>query len=178
MSSARSSKKKSVKPTGPNPEKRNRPDRERRIRQSARIARVLRILNLLQSRGRWTTKSIAEELECSERTVYRDLDFLEFSGVPYFREPTDGTIRVRPDFRFPVLNLNADELAGQAIATAISESHGLNITAGAKPTTAKLAAIVLSAVLILELIGPISVQFALKRAGEAAERSEQRTAAP
>jgi Kef-type K+ transport system membrane component KefB len=34
---------------------------------------------------------------------------------------------------------------------------------------AKLAAIVLSAVLILELIGPIAVQFALRRAGEAAE---------
>jgi NhaP-type Na+/H+ or K+/H+ antiporter len=33
---------------------------------------------------------------------------------------------------------------------------------------AKLAAIVLSAVLILELVGPIAVQFALKRAGEAA----------
>ena len=32
---------------------------------------------------------------------------------------------------------------------------------------AKLAAIVLSAVLILELLGPIAVQFALKRAGEA-----------
>ena len=34
---------------------------------------------------------------------------------------------------------------------------------------AKLAAIVLSAVLILELIGPIAVQFALRRAGEAGE---------
>ncbi|MGH8661930.1 MAG: cation:proton antiporter [Burkholderiales bacterium] len=34
---------------------------------------------------------------------------------------------------------------------------------------AKLAAIVLSAVLILELVGPIAVQFALRRAGEAGE---------
>ncbi len=34
---------------------------------------------------------------------------------------------------------------------------------------AKLSAIVLSAVLILELIGPVAVQFALKRAGEAAQ---------
>jgi len=34
---------------------------------------------------------------------------------------------------------------------------------------ANLAAIVLSAVLILELIGPVAVQFALKQAGEAAE---------
>jgi Kef-type K+ transport system membrane component KefB len=35
---------------------------------------------------------------------------------------------------------------------------------------AKLAAIVLSAVLILELLGPLAVQFALKRAGEAEEK--------
>lgn len=37
---------------------------------------------------------------------------------------------------------------------------------------AKLAAIVVSAVLILELVGPVAVQFALKRAGEAAEERE------
>lgn len=36
---------------------------------------------------------------------------------------------------------------------------------------AKLAAIVLSAVLILELLGPLAVQFALKRAGEAEEEA-------
>jgi Kef-type K+ transport system membrane component KefB len=34
---------------------------------------------------------------------------------------------------------------------------------------AKLAAIVLSAVLVLELVGPVAVQFALRRAGEAAQ---------
>lgn len=37
--------------------------------------------------------------------------------------------------------------------------------------SAKLASMVLSAVLILELIGPIAVQFALKRAGEAKENA-------
>ena len=36
---------------------------------------------------------------------------------------------------------------------------------------AQLASIVLSAVLILELIGPIAVQFALKRAGEAKDQA-------
>ncbi len=140
MSSKRQSgQPKRAQADGPKPAKKNRPDRDRRVRQSARIARVLRILNLIQSRGRWTTKSIADELECSERTVYRDLDVLEFSGVPYFREPADGAIRVRPDFRFPVLSLNADELTGQAIATAITDAPGLDITDGAKPTTRKLA---------------------------------------
>jgi hypothetical protein len=35
---------------------------------------------------------------------------------------------------------------------------------------AKLSAVVLSAVAILELIGPLATQFALKQAGEAGER--------
>jgi len=49
---------------------------------------------------------------------------------------------------------------------AISMVHG---TANLYPEFgARLAAIVLSAVLILELVGPVAVQFALRRAGEAA----------
>ena len=61
-----------------------RPDADRRVRQADRIARVLRVLELIQSRGRWTRKAIAEELEVSIRTVYRDLDVLRFLGVPYY----------------------------------------------------------------------------------------------
>jgi len=117
-----------------------RPDRDRRVRQNARVARVLSVLNLIQSRGRWTARAIAEELESSERTVYRDLEVLEFAGVPWYRDPSDHTIRVRPDFRFPVMMLTDDELLGQAVATALTKAPGLNVTSGAMPTTRKLAA--------------------------------------
>ena len=68
--------------SGPSLEKKDRPDRDRRVRQADRLARVLRVLELIQSRGRWTTKAIADEIECSERTVYRDLDVLKFAGIP------------------------------------------------------------------------------------------------
>lgn len=52
---------------------------------------------------------------------------------------------------------------------AVSMVHG---TASLFPEFgASLASIVLAAVLILELIGPVAVQFALKRAGEAAEEA-------
>ena len=117
-----------------------RPDRDRRVRQNARIARVLGVLNLIQSRGRWTAKAIADELECSERTVYRDLEVLEFSGVPYYRDLTDHTIRVRSDFRFPVLSLTDDEIFGQSMATALTQAPGLDVSEGARLTTRKLAA--------------------------------------
>lgn len=117
-----------------------RPDRDRRLRQNARIARVLGVLNLIQSRGRWTAKAIGEELECSERTVYRDLEVLEFAGVPYYRDLKDHTIKVRSDFRFPVLNLTDDEIIGQALATALMQTPGLDVSQGTKLTTRKLAA--------------------------------------
>lgn len=117
-----------------------RPDRDRRVRQNARIARVLGVLNLIQSRGRWSLNAIAEELECSERTIRRDLEVLEFAGVPWYKDSSDQTIHVRPDYKFPVLMLTDDELLGQALATSATRSPGLDVTPGATPTTRKLAA--------------------------------------
>ena len=61
-----------------------RTDADRRVRQSDRLARVLRVLQLIQGTGPWTAPSIAKELECSERTVYRDLQTLAAAGVPWF----------------------------------------------------------------------------------------------
>ncbi|MCX7411252.1 MAG: WYL domain-containing protein [Planctomycetales bacterium] len=134
-------KKATAKTAGPNPNKRNKPDRDRRIRQADRLARVLRVLELIQSRGRWTTKAIADEIECSERTVYRDLDVLKFAGIPYYREGDQQFVRVRSDFRFPVMTLTDDEVLGLSLAAAITKAPGLDVTAGAVPATRKLAAV-------------------------------------
>ena len=117
-----------------------RADRDRRVRQSSRLARLLRVLSLIQSRGRWNAATIAKELECSERTVYRDLGVLEFAGVPWFYDETELCYRVRSDYRFPSLMLSDDESLGQAVATAITRAPGLDIGLGAGPTTQRLAA--------------------------------------
>lgn len=126
--------------SGPPKTKRDRPDRDRRVRQADRIARVLGVLNLIQSRGRWNAKAIAEELECSERTVYRDLEVLGFAGVPWHFDETAQCYRVRPDYRFPALMLTDEEILGQALATVATKSPGLDVGLGAAPTTNKLAA--------------------------------------
>lgn len=116
------------------------PDADRRLRQADRLARILRVLQLLQGRGRWDAKSLSEEIECSERTIYRDLAALELAGVPWFFDKEQQCYRVRPDYVFPVLNLTDAELIGQSTATAATKAQGLNINAGAKPTTEKIAA--------------------------------------
>lgn len=120
--------------------KSKKPDADRRLRQADRLARVLRVLQLIQGRGRWDAKSIAQEIECSERTVYRDLAVLELAGVPWTYEKENSCYRVRPDYQFPVLNLTDEELLGQATATSASQAPGLNVNLGAKPTSEKLSA--------------------------------------
>jgi predicted DNA-binding transcriptional regulator YafY len=140
MAKKRQAKKTMKKSTAAEKSIPQRPDRDRRVRQAERLANVLKILELIQSRGLWTTKALAEELECSERTVYRYLDVLKFAGVPYYREGPQQFVRVRPDYRFPILTLTEDEALGQALATVATKAAGLDVGAGASATTRKLEA--------------------------------------
>jgi len=51
-----------------------------------RASRLVSLLLLLQHRGRMTASEIAEALEVSVRTVYRDLEALGAAGVPVYTE--------------------------------------------------------------------------------------------
>jgi len=79
----------------------NRTDADRRMRQSDRLARVLRVLQLIQGTGPWTARSIAKELECSERTVYRDLQTLAAAGVPWYFDEYSQSYRIRDGYKGP-----------------------------------------------------------------------------
>ncbi len=76
-----------------------------------RADRLLALLMLLQNRGRLTARQLAEELEVSERTIYRDIVALNSAGVPvYSQSGPEGGFELVDSYRTDLTGLSPGEV--------------------------------------------------------------------
>ena len=88
-----------------------------------RADRLFRIIQLIRRRRVATAASLADELEVSERTVYRDIRDLQLSGVPIEGEAGVGYM-LRQGFDLPPLMFSEAEIEAMVLGARVVTSWG------------------------------------------------------
>lgn len=105
--------------------------------------RLLSLLFLLQARGRVSARQLAEELEVSKRTIYRDIDALSAAGVPVYAERgRNGGCSLLPGYRTDVMGLSPAEARALFVFTGRGVPGDLGMEADLRSGLRKLMAAV------------------------------------
>jgi predicted DNA-binding transcriptional regulator YafY len=95
-----------------------------------RADRLLKLVLLLQTRGRMTAERLAEELEVSARTIYRDIEALSGAGFPVYAERgVGGGCRLVDGYRTTLTGLSAPEAQALAFAALPGAAAALGVGA-------------------------------------------------
>ncbi len=106
-----------------------------------RADRLLSLLMLLQSRGRMTARELAERLEVSERTVYRDVTALGMAGVPVYAERgPGGGCALMEGYRTNLTGLTEEEVRTLFLSGAPGLVSDLGMSAALEAAALKLIA--------------------------------------
>ena len=82
-----------------------------------RASRLVSILLLLQARGRLTAAQLADELEVSVRTIYRDVESLHTAGIPLYGDAGHrGGYQLVGGYRTRLTGLKADEAKALSVS--------------------------------------------------------------
>ena len=88
-----------------------------------RADRLFRIVQMLRSGRLKTARSLAERLQVSERTIYRDIRDLQLAGQPIEGEAGVG-YTLRRDFDLPPLLFTAEELTALVLGARLARCWG------------------------------------------------------
>jgi predicted DNA-binding transcriptional regulator YafY len=106
-----------------------------------RADRLFQIVQLLRGGRLVTAQQLAEKLEVSERTIYRDIVDLQGSGVPVEGEAGVGYI-MRDGYDLPPLMFTRDEIASLvAGARMVRAWGGLSMARAAEEALVKIGAV-------------------------------------
>ena len=106
-----------------------------------RADRLLSLMMLLQARGRMTATKLAEELEVSERTIYRDMDALSAAGVPLYGEPgPEGGFALLDSYRTTLTGLSEGEVRALFMLSIPAPLAELGVSQDLKAALLKLSA--------------------------------------
>jgi len=88
-----------------------------------RADRLFRIVQMLRAGRLQTARSLAQKLQVSDRTIYRDVQDLQLSGVPILGEAGVG-YTLRRDYDLPPLMFNPREITALVLGSRMVAAWG------------------------------------------------------
>lgn len=106
-----------------------------------RADRLFQIIQYLRQRRLTTAKWLAEKLEVSERTIYRDIQDLMLSGVPIEGEAGVGYV-LRSGFDIPPIMFTQEEVEALVVAARLAQTWaGTKLARSASSALDKIEAV-------------------------------------
>ena len=107
-----------------------------------RADRLFEIVQYLRGGRLLTAQALAERLEVSKRTIYRDIVDLQASGVPIEGEAGVGYL-LSSDYHVPPLTFTADEIAALVLGARMVQAWaGDDLVRGAREALVKIDAVI------------------------------------